>query len=146
VNAITLVDDDVTATSQMIEFASRTHQTAAHELARDYRPAWMQPAAMPVRVETWRMDGRIVHRVVGILWGNTTTTRGLEIRFGDGDWESVAVCEERTDTRTWTLWEHPWVPESAGTYVIVLRFRGGSVESVRLDRGYYLREVRIEAD
>ena len=47
VDAITLVDDDAPATSQMREFASRTHQDGVPALARDYKPATMDQAAMP---------------------------------------------------------------------------------------------------
>ncbi|MEZ4467595.1 MAG: hypothetical protein R3F43_24910 [bacterium] len=41
--------EDVPASSQMIEFASRTHQDGTPALARDYRPARMDQAAVPVR-------------------------------------------------------------------------------------------------
>ena len=85
VNRIELVPDDAPATSQMREFASRTHQpfdasrragspTAAgpgppQALARDYLPAVIDTAAMPVRVEKWVASGHVFYRIVGITWG-----------------------------------------------------------------------------
>jgi DMSO/TMAO reductase YedYZ molybdopterin-dependent catalytic subunit len=51
VNAIELVPDDVAATSQMQEFASRTFQDGRPERARDYTPAVLDHAAMPIRIE-----------------------------------------------------------------------------------------------
>jgi DMSO/TMAO reductase YedYZ molybdopterin-dependent catalytic subunit len=145
VDRITLVGEDEPATSQMTEFASRTHQARAFELARDYAPARIQPAAMPVRVERWRVDDQIRFRAVGILWGNVRSSRGLEVRFGDGPWEPVRVCPPRTDRRTWSLWSHPWDPASPGVFPVGLRLNDPDVASIRLDAGYYRREVEIEA-
>ena len=54
VNEVRLVGPDEPATSQMREFAGRTHQTRRHDLARDYAPAEIQTAATPVRVEKRR--------------------------------------------------------------------------------------------
>src|SRR4029077_13935439 len=51
VNEIRLVGPDEPATTQMVEFASRTHQTDPHKYAREYAPADMHTAATPVRVE-----------------------------------------------------------------------------------------------
>ena len=55
VDAITFVDDDAVATRQMREFAGRTHQQDTPSLARDFAPATMDLAAMPVRVEKRRI-------------------------------------------------------------------------------------------
>jgi len=81
VNAITFVDENFLATSQMQEFAARTHQQGVPKLARDYRPAIIDQAAMPIRVEKWFVDGRIKYRVLGILWGGSRLVKALEIRF-----------------------------------------------------------------
>ena len=48
---IRLVDASEPATSQMREFAGRTHQTAVHDLAAAYAPAAIQTAATAIRVE-----------------------------------------------------------------------------------------------
>src|SRR5207244_10106429 len=58
VNAITFVDDDAEPTSHMQEFAARTHQQGTPKLARRYRPAIIEQAAMPIRVEKWFEIGR----------------------------------------------------------------------------------------
>jgi DMSO/TMAO reductase YedYZ molybdopterin-dependent catalytic subunit len=144
VDEIALVGDDEPATSQMIEFASRTHQIGTPTLARDYLPATIDQAAMPVRIEKWQLGGRIGYRVVGILWGGDQTTTGLQIRFGNGGWEPVDVCPLPTTNRTWTLWSHLWQPELPGSYAIVLRVDDANVRQRRLDSGYYTREVAID--
>src|SRR5215468_2447274 len=53
VNRIELVADEAAATTQMVEFAARTHQSGRPPLARDYLPAVIDTAAMPVRLEKW---------------------------------------------------------------------------------------------
>ena len=63
---IDVVDDDEPASSQMREFAARTHQHGIPALAYEYEPAVIDVAAVPVRVERWRVQGSIVYRVVGI--------------------------------------------------------------------------------
>src|SRR4029453_16795682 len=57
VNDIRVVGDREPATSQMKEFAGRTHQTGRHELAGNYTPADIQTAATPIRVEKRRLPG-----------------------------------------------------------------------------------------
>src|SRR5260370_15921796 len=81
VNAITFVDENAPATSQMQEFAARTHQQGVPKLARDYRAAAIDQAAMPIRVEKWLVDGRIKYQVVGLLWGGSRPVKMVEIRF-----------------------------------------------------------------
>jgi DMSO/TMAO reductase YedYZ molybdopterin-dependent catalytic subunit len=51
VSEIAMVDEAAPATGQMREFAERTHQAGTPELARDFQPATIDLAAMPVRVE-----------------------------------------------------------------------------------------------
>ena len=75
VNEIRLVGADEPATSQMKEFAGRTHQTARHDLARDYAPPDIQTAAMPIRVEKRRTAAGLEYRIVGIVWGGTEARR-----------------------------------------------------------------------
>jgi DMSO/TMAO reductase YedYZ molybdopterin-dependent catalytic subunit len=142
VNEIRFVGEDEPATSQMREFASRTHQSGTPELARDYQPAEIDLAAMPVRVEKWLVSGVIRYRVAGIQWGGAARTDRLEIRFGDGAWESV--CMANVSPGPWALWEHPWRPTATGNYAITLRTTDSSIRTRRLDTGYYLREVAID--
>lgn len=143
VNELRFVTADEPATSQMAEFASRTHQNGVPELARDYLPAEIDVAAMPVRVEKWRIEGAIRYRVVGIEWGGSAPASALEIRFGDGAWEPV---ERRSlaSEQSWRLWEHEWQAPARGIYAITLRVPDTSTRTRRLDTGYYLREVSID--
>ena len=106
----------------MKEFASRTHQDGVPELARDYQPASMDQAAMPVRIEKWRVDGEIPYRVVGIMWGGYAVTDALTIRFGPGGARRCPSTSARSSgpNRTWTLWSHAWRPAGAGSSAIAL--------------------------
>src|SRR5688572_29624150 len=87
VDEIRLVGASERATSQMKEFAGRTHQSARHDLARDFVPPEIQAAAVAVRVERRKTAGGIEHRIVGIVWGGQKPSDRLAIRFGtDGPW------------------------------------------------------------
>lgn len=144
VDAIVLVDDDAPATSQMREFASRTHQQGVPALAREYRPATIEQAAMPVRVEKWRRADGIVYRVVGIMWGGARVTDRLSIRFAPGQAdEPVSVCPRQSANQTWTVWSHPWRPARAGSHAITLRIDDPSIPTRRLDAGFYRRTIEI---
>lgn len=144
VDRITFVSDDEPSTAQMREFASRTHQSGTPTLARDFRPALMQQAAMPVRVEKWDVAGETVYRIVGILWGGEETTDALQIRFDLGTPEAVEVCPPHLQNRTWTLWSHAWRPAGAGNYRIDMEIADPSVSTNRLDSGFYVREVYVD--
>lgn len=144
VDAITLVDDDAPATSQMQEFASRTHQNGTPALARDYLPAVIDQAAMPVRIEKWRIGGALVFRVIGIMWGGHRVTDKLMIRFRDDDpWTPVAVDPKQTTNTTWTLWSHAWTPPATGDYAITLKIDDPAIPTKRLDVGFYRRRTTI---
>ena len=81
VDEIKVVDDSTEATSQMQEYASRTHQQGVPKLARDFALATVDPAAVPIRVEKWLVNNQIKYRVVGILWGGSQPVHNLEIKF-----------------------------------------------------------------
>jgi DMSO/TMAO reductase YedYZ molybdopterin-dependent catalytic subunit len=144
VNQITLVDDTAPATSQMQEYAGRTHQTGIPTLARDYRAATIDQAAMPVRIEKWRVGGAIAYRVVGIMWGGYQVTDKLAIRFGPNEaYVPVDVCPKQSTNETWTLWSHRWLPTSAGSYAIDLHVDDPASPTKRLDAGFYRRTLAI---
>jgi DMSO/TMAO reductase YedYZ molybdopterin-dependent catalytic subunit len=143
VNEITLMDDLAEATSQMQEFAGRTQQQGVPKLARDYKPATIDQAAMPTRIEKWQVSGRIVYRVMGILWGGSRPVNTLEIRFNpEEDYVRVDNCSPTTND-PWTFWSHAWTPKVPGTYMIRLRVADPVVETKRLDSGYYVRSVEV---
>jgi DMSO/TMAO reductase YedYZ molybdopterin-dependent catalytic subunit len=144
VDGIALVDDDAPATSQMKEFASRTHQTGVPELARDYKPATMDQAAMPVRLEKWRVAGELLYRVVGVMWGGYRVTDKLSIRFDAREpFVPVDVCPAQTTNATWTLWSHAWKPTRTGRFAIRLAVDDPSIPTKRLDSGFYERTTTI---
>ncbi len=145
VNRIELVPDAAPATSQMREYASRTHQSGTPELARDYEPATMDTAATPVRVEKWIEGSRAFYRVVGIMWGGTKPTNALAIRFrANQAWTRVEHCPMPASTDTWTIWTHTWRPTEPGRYDIVLRVDDLSIRTRRLDIFFYIRAVTID--
>ena len=143
VNAITFVDENAAATSQMQEFAARTHQQGVPKLAKDYRPATIDQAAMPIRVEKWLVNGRIKYRVVGILWGGARPVKVLEIRFNpEEDYVRVEHFSQTTND-PWSFWSHAWTPKAVGSYMIRLRVADPVVETKRLDSGHYVRSVEV---
>ena len=157
VDRIELVADDAAATTQMREFAARTHQpfdplaidrspaTGPPLLARDFTPAAIDTAAMPVRVEKWLIDGRVAYRIAGIIWGGSRPTNALSIRFRSGQpWVPVDDCPLPASTLTWSVWTHTWRPEAPGRYQIVLRVNDPSIRTRRLDIFFYVREIEID--
>ena len=145
VNEIELVGPEELATSQMVEFAARTHQTEAHKLARDYAPAEIQTAATPIRVEKRKTSAGLEYRIVGIVWGGAKPVERLSIRFGrDAGWSPFLVCPAPKTHTMWSLWEFRWKPTAPGTYDIALKATDSSVPQRRLDNNHYLRQVKIE--
>ncbi len=145
VNLVAIVLDDEPATTQMREFAMRTHQDGEPRLARDYAAATIDTAAIPVRAEKWIAGGRIEYRVTGILWGGSKPTNALSIRFRTGGpWVKIDDCPLPESTLTWTVWTHTWRPTEPGRYQIVLRVDDPSIRTRRLDLFYYVRELDID--
>jgi DMSO/TMAO reductase YedYZ molybdopterin-dependent catalytic subunit len=143
VNAISIVDDDAAATSQMQEYAFKTHQRGVPNLAREFEPAKLDPAAMPIRVEKWIVNNKIKYRLIGILWGGSQPVNSLEIRFNpDEDFTAVEHVQQKSKD-SWTFWTHSWDPRKPDTYIIRLRVADPSVRTRRLDMGFYARTVRI---
>jgi DMSO/TMAO reductase YedYZ molybdopterin-dependent catalytic subunit len=144
VNELVFVDDSAPATAQMIEFALRTHQEGEPALARDFIPATIDQAAMPIRVEKWRVGGEIRYRVDGVLWGGSTPTNALSVQLGDAAWEPVDVCPDVVTNKTWSFWSHEWRAPAAGTYAIRCRIDDPNIRTRRLDVDRYIREVIID--
>ena len=105
----------------------------------------IETAAMPVRVEKWRVNGRLEYRITGIIWGGSTPTSALSIRFkSGGPWARVEQCPLPASTLTWSLWTHTWRPDAPGRYEIVLRVDDSSIRTRRLDLFFYVREITID--
>ena len=145
VNDIRIVTADEPVTSQMIEFSMRTHQTAVPKLARDYAAPAIDLAAMPIRIEKRRVDGRLEYRVVGIVWGGDRPVDRLMIRFRAGDRpEPFSLCPAPRTHKTWSLWDYRWRPTAPGLYSIALSSADPSIRTRRLDVSFYVRRVFID--
>ena len=145
VNEIRFVSDDEPATPHMLEFAARTHQREAPALARDFAPALVDAAAMPIRIERWRIADGSLHRVVGLAWGGDRPIDKLLLRITPGPAaQAVEVCPPRATSTTWGLWTCEWRPPAPGRYEFVVRAADASVRTRRLDLYYYARSVWIE--
>ena len=147
VNDIRLVKDDEPPTSQMQEFATRTHQDGMPARALDYTPPAIDLAATPIRIEKRRIDGHIEYRVVGIVWGgqNAAERTRLMIRFNPSEsFKLFNVCPAPTTHRTWSLWEYRWRPAQPGMYSIVLQAASPDIRARRLDLSFYIRRVIID--
>ena len=144
IDNISLVDDDFPSTNQMREFSSRTHQTKQHKLAKDFQPAEMDLAAMPIRIERWKVDGQTIYKIAGILWGGKSTTDKLMIRLGKDNLQQRVESYSHRQNATWTLWQHTWKPDAIGDYEISLSVDDQKIRTRRLNRGYYDRSVKIE--
>ncbi|MFQ5994411.1 MAG: molybdopterin-dependent oxidoreductase [Acidiferrobacterales bacterium] len=144
VNLIVIADDTAPATGHMKEYAGRTHQDGISQLAKDFEPATVDLAAMPVRVEAWRVDDSLLYRIVGIMWGGEQTTRALVIRFNP-DTPYVPVRDyDHQSNATWTVWSYIWRPQKPGRYEIRLQVDDPSIRTRRLDAGHYTRIVEVE--
>ncbi len=147
VTGIEIVSPDERPTPHMREFAERTHQLGpdtAPTRARDYQPAVIDLAAMPVRVEQWQVGDERPYRVVGVRWGGETRTRALTIRFRhDERYVRVEDAPEPASTTTWSLWAHTRRPASPGRYQITLGVADATIRARRLDLFYYVREVEV---
>lgn len=143
VDTITLVADNAEATSQMKEYAARTHQRGVPALASEYQAAIIDQAAMPIRVEKWLVSGKIKYRVMGIAWGGSRPVKVLQIRFNPEE-DFVPVDQfEPLHNDPWTRWSHAWSPSGPGTYTIRLAVKEPQIRARRLDSGYYVRSVEI---
>jgi DMSO/TMAO reductase YedYZ molybdopterin-dependent catalytic subunit len=143
VNAITFVAEDAVAPSQMQEFASRTHQQGVPKLAKDYKPASIDQAAMPIRVEKWQVGEKTKYRVIGILWGGSKPIKSLQIRLNPEEDYVPVDSFTQTVNDPWNFWSHAWTPAASGTYLIRLRVGDPGVPTKRLDLGYYVRSVEV---
>lgn len=148
VEAMRFTDDRAAATDQMKEFAARTHQHGVPALVRDYEAATMDLAAMPVRVEKWRGDGRLIYRIVGVAWGGATRTPPLLIRVNPREpfvpLNGCPVPAPAPLRDNWAIWTHNWQPTTPGRYEIVLKADDSAVRTRRLDLYFYTRTVRID--
>jgi DMSO/TMAO reductase YedYZ molybdopterin-dependent catalytic subunit len=145
VTNIEMVEDDHPATSQMKEFAARTHQSDVLERAADFRPATIERSALPIRVEKWRVDGAIRYRVVGLDWGGDRSRGQLQIRFRpEGAYETVSHPPPPVENPRWEIWSHTWLPSQPGPYLLQLRVHNAAGPTRRLDSNHFTRAVIVD--
>ena len=143
VTRIAWVGADQPATEHMREFAQRTLQAGVPGLAREFILPVIDQAAMVIRVERWRVAGRVRHRIVGILWGGERPTDRLALRAGRGAAFVPVPVEPMTTNATWSLWSMAWDPPSPGRYELACRIDDPRVRQRRLDAGWYARTVVV---
>lgn len=142
-NEIRFVGDNVPATTQMREFALRTHQTGVPLLARDYLPAIVDRTATPIRVERWRLGRREVLRVVGLSWGKPVASARLGLAFSDREqFVAATACPPLTSDTNWVFWSHQWEPQP-GHYRIQMKLLGSDDPTRRLAMPAYMRKVEV---
>ena len=145
VTKIEMVEDDHPATSQMKEFARRTHQTDVLERAADYQPATIERSALPIRVEKWQVDGATRYSVVGLDWGGDRSRGNLQIRFRpEGAYEPVSHPPPRIANPRWEIWSHTWSPSQPGPYLLQLRVESAAGPTRRLDSDHFTRAVLVD--
>ncbi len=143
ISEITFEPENAPSTSQMIEYASKTHQFGEPALAKDYIPPVIDFAALPIRIEQWLVRDKIAYLVAGLAWGGTKAPDPLLIRF-KGKTEYVPVKSfQRDPAEPWSLWSHVWQDPQPGKYRIQLQARDRTIPTRRLDVGYYARKVQI---
>ena len=143
VNQIDFVAEDAPATSQMQEYAGRTMQMGIPSLARDYRPAMVDIAALPTRIEKWLVGGKIRYNVTGIQWGGLAPAQGMEIRFDPGEKSAPVSILPMSPDKHLCFWSYQWNPPGTGTFTIRLRLNVENIAARKLNSGYYDRSVDI---
>lgn len=148
VTALRWLPQQAPASSQMQEFAGRTHQIGIPELAKDYLPPAIELAAMPIRVERWQDNQGTFYNVVGIIWGGArgdseSSLSSLEVSFDGGESFETVTCGAVDSARSWRLWSVQWQPTQLGAHNIVCRAPDPNTPARRLDSQYYRRQVTI---
>lgn len=142
VQSIEIVGAKTKSTRHMREYSSRTHQKGSPRRAKDFRPAEMDTAAVPIRVEEWKEDDKTIFKVIGIVWGGDKPVSGLDIYIGDDPAVPVSHFAQKSH-ETWSLWTHEWTPSRDGRFDIWLKVRDKKIRTRRLDRRYYKRRIEI---
>jgi hypothetical protein len=127
----------------MQEYAGRTMQMGVPSLARDYRPAMVDLAALPTRIEKWLVGGKIRYYVTGIQWGGLAPSQGMEVRFDPGEKFVPVEITPPSHGENWCFWSYHWNPPKIGKFTIRLRLNAETISAAKLNSGYYDRSVDI---
>ena len=144
-------DEKTRATSQMVEFADRTHQQGAPSYYLSYVPPEVDVAAAPIRVEKWRdAAGALSYRIIGLLWGGIEVNDpDLRITIRDRRGGRPAVDRapveraKRKNPLSWQLWSYRWRPGGPGRWKVDLSVNSASVKTRRLDVHHYRQVIEV---
>lgn len=120
VNRIELVDDDCDATSQMIEYASRTGQTSPHAEARSYSPAIVEFGAVATSVRKIDAKAARHYDLDGLAWGGSHASAPTTLTLTVGPESEAIKLEHPHAEYAWTRWTHRWLPQTGGDHWISL--------------------------
>lgn len=143
VDRIDLVPDDALATSQMKEYASRTHQHVPFDFARQYTPPVVEAAALAVRVEHRRVSGKVRLRILGLVWGGAKPTELMRIFLDEAPGDPLVVKAPASSASTWGFWEYLGPPLGPGLHTVRLRVEPIDAPQRRLDLGWYTRTFEV---
>lgn len=147
VHSVIVVHEDSFATPHMREFAPRTHQAGRPKRASRFAPPQIDAAAMPIRVERWRMGKKVEYRVVGVRWGGGAPEDTVSLRFGTNEaWKPVSSFVPPKGLATWSFWSHRWAPAGPGTFPIELKVGVSQMRTRRLAAGHYTRRVTLASE
>ena len=147
VNEIRLVGPDEPATTQMVEFANRTHQSgAAQARARLHAGRYPDRRHAGARRKAQGPERpRLPHRRHSC---GAAPSRSIGWRFASArisPFTPFAICPAPKTHAMWSLWEYRWKPTAPGTYDIALEVAGSSqCLSAGSTSGYYMRQVKID--
>ncbi len=115
VNEIRLVGPDEPATTQMVEFATRTHQTEPHKLAaRLTRRPTSRPR--PRRSGSRNARARTASSIASSASSGAAPSRSIVCRSvlaSDAAFTPFSVCPTPKTHTMWSLWEYRWKPTTA---------------------------------
>ncbi len=146
------VDATTETTSQMREFADRTHQlTDDPRLYSEHLRPHIDQSMTAIKVEKWEVEGQIAFRIVGLMWGGEELRPDLTVElYRDGFFKNGPditlsvdhVIGETSDAFT-LWWSEFWQPPRRGKYVLQPRINDPHVQARRVRDGYYDRGIRF---
>ena len=142
---IDLVPDDAPATEHMKEFAARTHQHVAFDLARQYSAPIVEAAALCIRAEHRRVGGKVRLFLRGIVWGGTKPTELMRLFLDEAPGDPLFVKTPAASATTWGIWEYTGPALAPGLHSVRLGIEPIGTPQRRLDLGWYTRVFEVRA-
>jgi len=135
-------------TSQMKEFADRTHQDGTPEIISTYKNPIIDYTAIPIKVEKWKKtNGSFIYRVIGLQWGGKDQSPDLRINISKNNvvtTKNQSVSSVKRDNLfSWQHWWYWWSPQDRGRFNVSLSLNNPNELTRRLDKNYYQQSVKI---